>query len=345
MSTMTAVRWHGRDDVRVDTVPRPRAPGPGEVTIDVRWCGLCGTDLEEWRHGPLFIPIEPNPVSGDAAPLTLGHEFAGEVVAVGEGVELAVGERVGCETLITCGHCRYCRAGDGNRCESLAAVGLMAHGGLAETCTVPAATCLPLPAGVSYEAGALCETLSVAVRALGRGRLAPGESVLVTGGGAVGLMAAQAAAALGAERVAVAEPLDRRRDLARELGAEPLDPGEVPAEAYDVVVECSGATPALHGALRAARRGGRVVIVGLHDARTPVEVGELGIERELTTSFSHQLIPDYATALELLASGRVRAEPLVSHRIQLAAAVQDGLAALEADPAAHLKVLVDCSRP
>jgi (R,R)-butanediol dehydrogenase/meso-butanediol dehydrogenase/diacetyl reductase len=340
---MTAVRWHARDDVRVERVPLPPPPGPGEVTLAVRWCGICGTDLEEWRHGPRFIPLSPHPLTGAAAPLTLGHELAGEVVAVGPGVEgLQPGARVGCETLITCGRCVACQAGETTRCPSLAAVGLMADGGLAERCTVPAATCLPL-GGVSDEAGALCETLAVGVRALHRGALVPGELVLVCGAGAVGLLAAQAARAFGARAVAVAEPLPARRELARALGAEAtFAPREAPSEAYDLVLECSGTPAGARTALAATRRGGRVVLVGIYPEDAGIAFSDLGVEKSVVTTLSHRLVPDYAGALALLAEGAVRAEPVVSHRVPLGRAVRDGLEALEADPAGHLKVLVDC---
>jgi (R,R)-butanediol dehydrogenase/meso-butanediol dehydrogenase/diacetyl reductase len=103
---MKALRWHGREDLRLDDVPEP-AVRPGQVVIEVAWCGICGTDLHEYLRGPIFIPTEPHPVSGNAAPITLGHEFAGRIVEVGENVKrLRPGDRVTVDAALKCGHCR-----------------------------------------------------------------------------------------------------------------------------------------------------------------------------------------------------------------------------------------------
>jgi (R,R)-butanediol dehydrogenase/meso-butanediol dehydrogenase/diacetyl reductase len=208
-----AVRWHARGDVRVEEVPPPPPPGPGVVQLSVSWCGICGTDLEEWQDGPLFIPVgAPHPVTRARAPLVLGHEFAGVVTAVGEGVtEPARGQRAAVDTIVYCGTCHWCRRGEVIRCASLGALGLHADGGLAGLCNAPARMCLPVPDRVPDDEAALAEPLAVAVRALRRGGLQPGERVAVVGLGAVGLMALQAAIAFGAESVAVVEPLPERR--------------------------------------------------------------------------------------------------------------------------------------
>jgi len=196
---MLAVRWHARGDVRVEEVPPPAPPGPGEVQLRVRWCGICGTDLEEWLAGPVFIPAAvPHPLTGARAPLILGHEFAGVVVAAGAGVTGPLpGQRVAVDTIVSCGSCHWCRRGEVTRCPALGALGLHADGGLAELCNAPARMCLPVPDTVADDAAALAEPLAVAVRALRRGGLRPGERVAVVGAGTVGLMTVQAAAALG----------------------------------------------------------------------------------------------------------------------------------------------------
>src|SRR5438105_4956138 len=218
---MRAVRWHARGDVRVDDVPPPPAPADDEIQLRIRWCGICGTDVEEYRGGPHFIPTrEPHPLTGARAPLTLGHEFSGTVVAVGARVsQFREGDLVAADTLIPCNTCRWCQAHLPMLCDQLAALGLMADGGLAELCNAPAATCLPVPASVPADAAALAETAAVSIRAVGRGRIQRGDSVAVVGAGPVGLMALQASRARGASHVVVIDPLAERRSLALALGA------------------------------------------------------------------------------------------------------------------------------
>jgi (R,R)-butanediol dehydrogenase/meso-butanediol dehydrogenase/diacetyl reductase len=149
---MKAARWHGRRDVRIEGVPDP-TPGPQEVVLHVDWCGICGTDMEEYLTGPHWIAVgHPNPLTHAQAPLTLGHEFCGEVVAVGHEVRgLRVGERVAPDTLIYCGQCYWCQRHQVQLCEHVAFLGLMADGGLAEFCLVPEAMCIPLPPSLSSD--------------------------------------------------------------------------------------------------------------------------------------------------------------------------------------------------
>lgn len=346
---MQAVRWHARGDVRAEEVPPPPPPGPGEVRLRVRWCGICGTDLEEWLGGPLFIPVDaPHPVTGARAPLILGHEFAGVVKAVGDGVtELAPGQRVAVDTIVYCGTCHWCRRGEVIRCPLLGALGLHGDGGLAELCTAPARMCLPVPDTVTDDEAALAEPLAVAVRALRRARLQPGERVAVVGLGAVGLMAAQAAVAFGAESVAVIEPLPERRALAMRLGADRQVPaGDAAAVDADVAVECAGSPAAVETAIQALRSGGRAVVLGI--GTRPVTVPPLDLvigEKSIIGSLSHVWDEDFRIALGLLGRGAVQAAPLISDRIPLSAAVSGGLALLRDEPGKHVKILVQPEDP
>jgi (R,R)-butanediol dehydrogenase/meso-butanediol dehydrogenase/diacetyl reductase len=341
---MLAVRWHARGDVRVEEVPPPGPPGPGEVQLQVSWCGICGTDVEEWLSGPVFIPaVVPHPVTGARAPLVLGHEFAGLVTAVGDGVTAPVaGQRVAVDTIVSCGSCHWCRRGELTRCPALGALGLHGDGGLALRCNAPARMCLPVPGTVADDEAALAEPLAVAVRALRRGGLRPGERVAVIGAGAVGLMAVQAAAAFGADSVAVAEPLPARRALAMRLGADgAVAPDEASALEADVAVECAGSPGAVQTALQALRSGGRAVLLGIVTESAPVAPMDLvGGEKSLIGSLSHVWDEDFRVALNLLGRGAVQAAPLITDRIPLAAAVSGGLALLRDDPGKHLKILV-----
>jgi len=338
-----ALRWYGRGDVRLDEIEEPPSPGPGEVRLRPLWCGICGTDVEEYRSGPVFIPSgTPHPLTGRLAPITLGHEFSGEVVDVGPGVErFRPGDRVAADTLIFCGECYWCRRHQVTLCERLAALGLMADGGLAGLCNAPERTLLPVAEDISDQAGALAETLAVAVRALRRGRFAAGESVAVVGAGAVGLMALQAALASGASKVSVVEPLSERRRLAASLGADETCALEEAAPAADVVVECSGNAGAIRTAVGAARKGGRVVLVGIYGRPSTLDfLDVVGTEKEIIGSLSHVYDEDFAAAVSLLGRGAVRAEPLVSDRVPLSRALDDGILALMREPEKHLKILI-----
>jgi threonine dehydrogenase-like Zn-dependent dehydrogenase len=206
--------------------------------------------------------------------------------------------------------------------------------------------CLPVPDTVADDEAALAEPLAVAVRALRRGGLRPGERVAVVGAGTVGLMAVQVAAASGAGSVAVVEPLAERRALAVGLGAGcAVPPGDAAALEADVVVECAGTAGAIATALHALRSGGRAVLLGIVTESAPVAPMDLVRgEKSLIGSLSHVWDEDFREALQLLGRGAVQAAPLITDRIPLAAAVTGGLALLRDEPEKHLKILVGDAR-
>jgi (R,R)-butanediol dehydrogenase / meso-butanediol dehydrogenase / diacetyl reductase len=343
---MIALRWYARGDVRLEEVEPPPPPRAGEVQLRIAWCGICGTDLEEWKDGPFLIPDgSPHPLTGERAPITLGHELSGTVVATGGDVgTLSVGDLVAVDGLMYCGKCRECRRHRVNLCEQKAQVGFSRDGGLQELTNVPAAACLLMPASAAPEAGAVAETLSVGVRSLRQGRLQRGERVAIYGGGAVGLLALQAARAAGAGHITLVEPLANRRQMALDLGAdEAVAPPEGPAAvdlAADVVLECSGRSAAIEAAVLSARSSGRVVLVGITSARVPLSIWDIVVEeKSVIGSLSHVWDEDFARALDLLASGAVVYEPLLT-RIPLVDALDLGLRALDERPSEHIKILV-----
>jgi (R,R)-butanediol dehydrogenase/meso-butanediol dehydrogenase/diacetyl reductase len=351
---MLAAVWHGRRDIRVEEFADPGQPAADEVKLQITWCGICGTDLEEYLHGPLFIPVDkPNPLTGITAPMIMGHEFVGTVQQVGAAVtDLQPGDRVAVDTLIHCGECFYCRRHQVQLCESLAIMGLSTHGGLAEYVNAPRYMCFKYPPTLSDAHAALAEPASVAVRAGRQGRLAAGESVVVVGAGTIGLLTMQVARAMGAARVIVVEPEESRRKLALSLGAtaaiDPLASDPVPAvqqltggRGADVVFECAGTVTTMALAPQLGRKRSRIVLVGLHDAPVPIQLVSVVIgERELIGSFSHVYDEDFVAAVELLATGHIVAEPLITARIPLPELVSRGLEELASTKARHLKILV-----
>jgi (R,R)-butanediol dehydrogenase / meso-butanediol dehydrogenase / diacetyl reductase len=353
LGRMQAARWHGRGDVRVEEVAQPQ-PGPGELLLRVAWCGICGTDVEEYLTGPAIIPTDvPNPLTGRAAPITLGHEFAGTVEALGEGVNgIRVGERIVPEVVLFCGACFFCRHHEYALCLKWAALGLMADGGLAELAVVPAATCVRLPDSLSDEEGALVEPTEVAVRAVRKSELRLGETVAVIGGGTIGLLVVQVARAAGASAVYVVEPRAARRSLAVELGATAsFDLAQDGAQATlrevcggvgpDVVFECAGAAETADLAVHTARKGGRIVLVGIRAERVLLSTLEIVLgEKHLVGSVQHHYDEDLPQAVRLLAEGRVRVRPLITGRVPLARVVEDGLRVLAEHPDHHLKIIV-----
>jgi (R,R)-butanediol dehydrogenase/meso-butanediol dehydrogenase/diacetyl reductase len=194
---MRAVRFYGRRDVRMDHVQDLGSPKPGWVRLKVDACGICGTDVEGYVNGP-----EDREYAGKGI-LTLGHEGAGTVVEVGEGVRLAVGQRVAVEGHLFCRECFWCLRGDYALCVRLKSLGQGADGGLAEEMLAPEYMCLPYADSLDPHHAALAEPTSVVYRAARRGRLAAGETVVVVGGGTFGLLLQQIARLQGAAKAAV----------------------------------------------------------------------------------------------------------------------------------------------
>jgi (R,R)-butanediol dehydrogenase / meso-butanediol dehydrogenase / diacetyl reductase len=365
IGSVRAARWHARGDVRVEDVPQP-TPGPGELLLRVTWAGICGTDVEEYVSGPAIIPTHvPNRLTGRAAPVTLGHEFVGTVAALGEGVsDFRLGERVAPEVVLFCGVCFFCRRHEYALCINWAALGLMADGGLADYAVVPAATAARLPDTLSDEEGALVEPTEVAVRAIRKSELRLGESVAIVGGGTIGLLVLQVARAAGAANVHVIEPLESRRILALHLGATTAwdprtsDTGEVLRDACqgvgpDIVFECAGGPGTANLAIQLARKGGRIVLVGIRSEPVPISTLDIVIgEKHLVGSVQHHYDEDLPTAVRLLAERRVQVGSLITGRIPLERVVDDGLRVLatpQVEPdtnpntektSRHLKIIV-----
>lgn len=346
---MRALRWHAPGDVRIEDLPEP-VPGAGEVSVRVEWCGLCGTDVHEYVHGPVLIPSRPHPLTGRTAPVTLGHEFCGTVADVGAGARFAPGERVTASACLVCGECPWCRAGATNLCAKLGSIGLCADGAFAELVAVPDYALHRVPAGLRSEIAALSEPTAVAVHACRRARLCGGETVAVVGGGPIGLLVLQAALAHGASAAFVVEPVASRRELATRLGARAaLDPAAVAVDKEiaavtqdrraDVVFECTGSMKGVETALKVSGKGGRVVIVGIYREASPAPWPRLQAhEKEIIGASAYT--DELPEAIALLASGKVQGEPLVTDRIRLEEVERAGLRALLDEPARHVKILV-----
>ena len=334
---MRAARWHGRGDVRVDTVPVP-TPGASEVLVAVERVGICGTDLEEYRNGP--VDLAPGPI-------TLGHEIVG-TVATAPGGTIPIGTRVVPDVVEGCGHCWWCERHQPGLCPNLVVRGLQADGGLAEYMVAPADTCVVVPDDVDADRAAFAEPTSVAVRALRKSGDLAGRSLAVIGCGTIGQLVVRVAIAGGVASVAAIDPVAVRRELAADAGAvvaAPADASAAIAQASagrgaDVVVECSGTEAGMTHALTLARRGGLVVAVGTGAESMTIAMRALVLgEQRLVGSAAHVFDEDVAAAIALLAHGIVDPRPLLTAIIGLEETVSAGLQRLADDPAA-IKILV-----
>jgi L-iditol 2-dehydrogenase len=298
-------------DGQVREVGSPH-PGPGQVRLRVASCGICGSDLHALRTDPGFEWVRP--------PVTMGHEFAGTVVEVGDGVDgVEVGDRVVAMSIQGCLDCATCRTGTTQLCPERRIIGLSYDGGLAEEVVLPARQLVAVPDEVPLAVAAVAEPLSVAVRAvLHRPVVRPGDAVVVSGPGPIGLLSARLAQLQGGDVCVTGAASDRPRRLAiaeawgmRTAVAGETDPTRTLGRAPDVWIEAAGAAPALGVGLRTVRRGGTIVVVALYAddlTFTPTDA----VRAELTVRFSYASAhPDYVRALALLASGAVDPEPLL----------------------------------
>ncbi len=318
------------------------APGPGEVRLEVAYVGICGTDLHI-KHGAMDRRV--------TIPAVIGHEMSGTVAALGPGVSAyAVGDKVTVMPLDWDGTCPACLAGNQHVCQNLVFVGIDAPGAMQQSWTVPERLLVRLPQELGLREAALSEPLAVAVHDVRRGRVRSGERVLVVGGGPIGLLIAQVAAAEGAE-VVVSEPSDFRRAAADRLGLRTIDPtsADVQAEVEawtggagaDVAFEVSGSQPGLRAATHALRVRGRLVVVAIFNQPTPVDLFRcFWRELELIGARVYER-RDFERAVELLAGGDIQADRLIS-AVEPIERTAEAFATLESGGDV-VKVLIDFS--
>jgi L-iditol 2-dehydrogenase len=281
-------------------------PGPREVLVEVSAVGVCGSDVHYYEHGRIgdFV-VE--------APLVLGHESAGRVVALGDGATRhAVGDRVTLEPGVPCGRCRECRAGRYNLCPDVVFFATPPiDGAFANYVTIHEDFAFALPDAMSDEAGALMEPLSVGIWACRKGGVTAGDRVLVTGAGPIGLLAMQVARAAGAS-VTVSDVSEPRLALAERTGADRTVRGDVSGIEADCLIECSGHPAALAAGIAALRPAGTAVVVGMGPGTTAELPLALVQERELWLTGTFRYANTYPTAIALVADGRVDVEAIIT---------------------------------
>ena len=337
---MKAAVFRAPGDVRVESVPEPPPPGPGELLIRVSKAALCGTDSAEWDHGPLLA----------RPPVILGHEFTGEVVAAGlDTTGFLPGTRVVSGAGISCGRCDWCAAGRTNLCARYQTLGLHRDGGLAELVLSPAGICRAVPDGLDDTGAAMAQPLAVALHAARRGRVGPGRSCAVIGAGGIGAFIVAAAASLGASPLIAIDVAASRLGTAAALGATHTAKAEdaIPAvqaatggDGAHVVIEASGVPDSPRAALSMVRRGGDVVIVGLQPRPFGIDLFDVSTrEIDLHGTLAHVCGEDLAEAVSLLARTPL-AGTVLGGVIPLDSLVEGGLRPL-AERKATGKIVVD----
>lgn len=317
---MRVAVYYSNSDIRIEDRPVPKI-GPGEILVRVMACGICGSDVMEWYR------IKK-------APLVLGHEAAGEIVAVGKGIEqYKEGDRVFVAHHVPCNRCYYCLKGHHTVCETLRKTNFD-PGGFAEYIRVPEINVdrgvYLLPEEVSYEEGTFIEPLACVVRGQRLAGMEPGNRVLVIGSGISGLLHIQLARSLGAGRIVATDVSDYRLEAALKFGADavihakenvPLRLREVnDGWLADLVVLCTGAPSAITQALQSVERGGTLLFFAPADQgiSLPIPVNDLFWRTEITLTSSYAGSPaDHMVALELIRAGRMNVRNMITHRLGL----------------------------
>lgn len=336
---MKAARWYNARDIRVEEVEEPKIE-KGKVKIKVEWAGICGTDLHEYAAGPIFIPVkDPHPLSGDKAPVILGHEFCGRVVEVGEGVtKVKEGDPVVVEPILRCGKCPACLKGKYNLCEQLGFHGLSGGGGgFSEYTVVDEYMVHKMPEGLSFEQGALVEPAAVALHAVRMSKLKPGDKAAVFGTGPIGLLVIEALKAAGAAEIYAVEVSKERLQKAKELGATAVinpreeDPvqklHELTGGGVDVAFEVTGVPAVLQQAIDSTSFEGETVIVSIWEKEAGIQPNNIVLkERNVKGIIAYRDI--FPAVMELMKRGYFPAEKLVTKRIKLEEIVTEGFETL-----------------
>jgi 2-desacetyl-2-hydroxyethyl bacteriochlorophyllide A dehydrogenase len=323
----------------------PARPGRGQVRIRVSRIGVCGSDIHVFHGKHPFVTY----------PLVQGHEFAGTIESVGEGVSgIAVGEKVTATPQEVCGRCPPCRRGQYNACEALKVRGFQAPGCAQDLFVTEADKLVKLPAGFTFEQGAFVEPVAVAAHSTGRAGDMAGRNVVVAGAGTIGNFVAQACRSRGAARVLITDISDFRLDVARQVGIdatcnvtkEPLVEAArrvFGPDGFDLAVEVSGAEASLAALVAGIGKGGTILIVGVYGVKPSVDMSVV-CEHELDVRGSMMYRhADWDQAVQWIASGAVKTEPLVSKHYPFAS-YPEAYAFIEKEGERSMKVMIDVDR-
>jgi threonine dehydrogenase-like Zn-dependent dehydrogenase len=298
-----------------------RRPSAEEVVVQVKACGVCGTDVHIFEGAEGAAKTTP--------PTVLGHEFSGVVSEIGSAVKgIKVGDRVCVDPNDMCGECFYCRQGKAHFCENMVGIGTTVDGGFAEFCTVREKQIHRIPDSLSFAEAAMAEPLACCLHGMDLTGVTPGQTVLIVGGGTIGLLMLQLARLSGAATLILAEPVAAKREMGRRLGADaafdPLteDLGEVlrrlAVHSIDAAIECVGTTGTMRYAIDHTGKGGVAMLFGLTGPDAVMEVLPFDIfRREIAIKASFINPYTQSRAVELLGHGKVDVKSLITDEVPL----------------------------
>ncbi|KAI9716652.1 MAG: hypothetical protein M1812_005190 [Candelaria pacifica] len=350
---MKAVRFYGQKDIRLEDIEVPKL-SKGQVKLKPAFVGICGSDLHEYLEGANLIPTTPHPITGETAPVTLGHEFSGIVEEVGEGInDMKAGDRVVIQPSIYDSTCGACREGLINCCYSNGGIGLVGWGGgLSEHCVVFRRSLFHLPENIPLKIGALVEPIAVAWHAVKISPYKPDDAVLVLGGGPIGLAVVQTLKARNCEKIIVSEVAPRRKEFAKDFGAHyVLDPTKddivarcrelCDGQGVNITFDAAGVQAGLNQAVSATKVRGTIVNIAVWPKPATINVNELvfGEKRYMgTTTYTAE---DYHEVIDALSLGKLKPDGMITRKIKLNEVEEKGFKALIHDKENHVKILVE----
>lgn len=311
---MKSAVFYGTHDIRVEERPVPE-PGDREVLIQVKACGICGTDVHIYEGDKGAAEVTP--------PTVLGHEFSGVIAKVGSKVKkFRAGDRVCIDPNCYCGSCDYCRSGEVHFCEHMIGYGTTVDGGFAEYCAVRESQVYLLGENTTFEQGAMAEPAACCLHGIDMCDVRPGSQAVIIGGGMIGLLMLQLAKLAGAAKVALLEPVEKKREMAKRLGADVcIDPlkenvkvrlQEAGMTWINTVIECAGRPSTMEQAIELAGKKGTVMMFGLTKPDAEIAVKPFQIfQKELTLKASYINPCTQKRALQLIDSGRLDVESMI----------------------------------
>jgi len=347
---MKAARWYNARDIRVDEIAEPEVSA-GRVKVKVAWTGICGSDLHEYIAGPIFIPVDnPHPITGDRAPIVMGHEFSGEVVEIGDNVtRVAVGDRVVIEPILSDGG-PHAYIGKYNLTDKLGFHGLSGGGGgFSQYTVVDERMVHKMPDGLSYEQGALVEPAAVALHAVRQSKLKAGDKAVVFGAGPIGLLIIDALRAAGASEIYAVELSKPRAEKAMQLGARAvIDPSRKdPAAAIreltkggaDVAFEVTGIPKVLQQCIDSPHFEGDIVVVSIWETEASFHPNSIVLkERSMRGIIAYRDV--FPATMELMTRGYFSGDILITQQIPIQDIVSGGFETLTKEKQ-QVKILVE----